>query len=91
LRLFHAYRYVRVKQYSLAEREEVKMQFKHRIRINVKDGSSEANILEGAECRLPTKFLRFLFGDFTTVYLLSPGQNVESVEVHEVKGGVGQR
>lgn len=33
------------------------------------------------------RLLRLLFGDFTTVYLLSPGQSVESVEVHEVKEG----
>ena len=30
---------------------------------------------------------RFLFGDFQQVYLLSPGQTVESVNISEVKEG----
>ena len=63
------------------------MAFKHRIRINVTEDKSKTKILEGANRRLPLRLLRFLFGEFTTVYLLSPGESVESVEVHEVKGG----
>lgn len=63
------------------------MAFKHRIRINVTDDKSKTKILEGANRRLPLRLLRFLFSEFTTVYLLSPGESVESVEVHEVKGG----
>lgn len=63
------------------------MALKHRIRINVTDEKSKSTVLEGADRRLPTRLLRLLFGEFTTVYLLSPGQCVESVEVHEIKGG----
>lgn len=63
------------------------MALKHRIRINVMDEKSKTSVLEGAERRLPMRLLRWLFGEFTTVYLLSPGQSVESVEVHECKGG----
>lgn len=63
------------------------MALKHRIRINVMDEKSRTKVLEGADRRLPTRLLRLLFGEFSTVYLLSPGQSVESVEVHEVKGG----
>ncbi len=63
------------------------MALKHRICINITDEKSKRKVLEGAERRLPMKLLRFLFGEFTTVYLLSPGQSVESVEVHEVKKG----
>lgn len=63
------------------------MALKHRIRINITDEKSKTKVLEGADRRLPMRLLRFLFGEFTTVYLLSPGQSVESVEVHEVKGG----
>lgn len=63
------------------------MAFKHMIRINVSDEKSKTRVLEGADRRLPMRLLRLLFGDFTTVYLLSPGQSVESVEIHEVKGG----
>mgnify|MGYP000630221429 FL=1 len=63
------------------------MALKHRIRINVMDEKSRTKVLEGADRRLPARLLRLLFGEFSTVYLLSPGQSVESVEVHEVKGG----
>lgn len=63
------------------------MALKHRIRINVTDDKSRTKVLEGADRRLPARLLRLLFGEFSTVYLLSPGQSVESVEVHEVKGG----
>lgn len=63
------------------------MALKHMIRINVTNEKSKTRVLEGADRRLPMRSLRLLFGDFTTVYLLSPGQCVESVEIHEVKGG----
>lgn len=63
------------------------MALKHMIRINVTDEKSKTQVLEGADRRLPMRLLRLLFGDFTTVYLLSPGQSIESVEIHEVKGG----
>lgn len=66
------------------------MALKHMIRINVTDEKSKTRVLEGADRRLPMRLLRLLFGDFTTVYLLSPGQSVESVEIHEVKGGKRQ-
>lgn len=66
------------------------MAFKHRVRINVTDEKSKTRVLEGADRRLPVRLLRLLFGEFTTVYLLSPGQSVESVEVHELKGGNGE-
>lgn len=62
------------------------MGLKHRVKINVTDETeAKKRVLEGADKRLPRRLLRFLFGDFTTVYLLSPGQSVESVEIHEVK------
>lgn len=63
------------------------MALKYRIRINVTDEKSRIKVLEGADRRLPARLLRLLFGEFSTVYLLSPGQSVESVEVHEVKEG----
>ena len=37
--------------------------------------------------RLPSRIARFLFDDFTQVYLLAPGQTVESVDVKEIKEG----
>lgn len=68
------------------------MALKHKIVINVSDPEGRtANVLRGASVRLPARLVRFLFGDFTQVYLLAPGQTVESVDVHEVKEGGYQR
>ena len=53
------------------------MAVKHRIVINVSDsGGRKENVLKGADMRLPARLLKFLFGEFTQVYLLSPGQTV---------------
>lgn len=64
------------------------MAIKHKIVINVSNrGGRKANVLRGADVKLPTRLLKFLFGDFTQVYLLSPGQTVESVDIREVEEG----
>ncbi len=64
------------------------MAVKHKIVINVSDSSGrEENVLKGADVKLPARLLKFLFGEFTQVYLLSPGQTVESVDIREVEEG----
>lgn len=64
------------------------MALKHRITINVTDSHGKTGtVLKGADARLSARLARFLFGDFTQVYLLKPGQSVESVDVKEVKEG----
>ena len=64
------------------------MAVKHRIVINVSDsGGRRENVLKGADAKLPTRLLKLLFGEFTQVYLLSPGQTVESVDIREVEEG----
>lgn len=64
------------------------MALKHRITINVSDpNGKKANVLRAADMKLPSRIARFLFGGFTQVYLLAPGQTVESVDVREVKEG----
>ena len=64
------------------------MGLKHKIIINVSDPSGKkATILQGADIRLPSRIIKFLFGDFTQVYILAPGQTVESVDVKEIKEG----
>ncbi len=61
---------------------------KHKITINVTDPNGrKANVLRGADMTLPARLVRFLFGDFQQVYLLSPGQTVESVNISEVREG----
>lgn len=64
------------------------MAIKHKIVINVSDPNGrKANVLRGADVKLPARLLKFLFGDFTQVYLLSPGQTAESVDIREVEEG----
>lgn len=60
---------------------------KHKVTINVADSGGKSTLLKGANLTLPTRLVRFLFGDFTQVYLLSPGQTVESVDIREIKEG----
>lgn len=64
------------------------MALKHKITINVTDARGKhTTVLRGARRRIPERLVRFLFGDYTQVYLLAPGQTVESVDVREVKEG----
>ena len=64
------------------------MALKHKVVINVSDsGGRKRNVLKGADMKLPARLVRFLFGDFTQVYLLAPGQTVESVDIREVREG----
>ncbi len=68
------------------------MRMKHRVRINVADESNgKQRVLEGADMRLPSRLIRWLFGDYSTVYLLKPGQYIDSVEVHEVKPDTAEK
>lgn len=44
------------------------MAIKHKIVINVSDSQGKtANVLKGANVKLPTRLIKFLFGDFTQV------------------------
>ena len=64
------------------------MAMKHRITINVTDPDGRRErLLRGADMKLPARLLRFLFGDFQQIYLLSPGQTIESVNIKEVREG----
>lgn len=64
------------------------MALKHKVTLQVANHSGKpATVLRGATMTLPTRLLKLLFGGFTQVYLLSPGQTVESVSVQEVKEG----
>lgn len=64
------------------------MKLRHRIRINVTDSSGRrTRVLSGGVRHLPMKLLTALFGENTEVLILSPGQSVQSVEIHEMKGG----
>lgn len=61
---------------------------KHQVVINVtNDKGKKISVLKGA-CRLmPERIVKWLFGNYTQVYLLKPGDSVESVDVKEVGKG----
>ena len=58
---------------------------KHRVIINVvKDDGEKVPVVKGAVRYLPRKIVEWLFGEYTQVYLLKPGETVGSVDVIEV-------
>ena len=64
------------------------MALRHKITINVTDSHGKsARVLMGAEMKLTARLARFLFGEFTQVYLLVLGQTVNSVDIHELNEG----
>ncbi len=64
---------------------------KHKVSINVADRSGhKTEVVHGSRVKLPKRLLKLLFGDFCEVFVLTPGQTVESVEIHELRqGGAG--
>lgn len=62
---------------------------KHQVVINVTNPNGESvSVLRGAQLTLPKRIVKWLFGDYTQVVLLNPGQTVEFVNVKEIKEGV---
>ena len=65
------------------------MNLKHKVRINVTDDvGNKENVLQGGVRYLPRKIAQWLFGENLEILVLTPGQSVQSVEIHEVKKGV---
>ena len=64
------------------------MAIKHKVTINVTDENGRnIKVLRGGQITLPQKIIKLLFGDYRQVFLLDPGQSVESVDVKEIKEG----
>lgn len=66
------------------------MNLQHKVQINVarKDGSQKKAVIKSGISKIPQRLLNFLFGEFTEVLVLTPGQSVQSVEIYEIgKGG----
>ena len=63
------------------------MQIKHRVRINVADrNGNQQNVLESRKLRVPQRIMKFLFGDFCEVLVLTPGNSVQGVEIEQLRG-----
>jgi len=65
------------------------MNLQHKVQINVarKDGSQKKAVIKSGVSKIPQRLLNFLFGEFTEVLVLTPGQSVQSVEIHEIGEG----
>ena len=59
---------------------------KHQVIINVvkENGEKTPVVVKGAIRTLPARIVKWLFGEYTQVYLLKPGETVSSVDVVEV-------
>lgn len=64
------------------------MKLQHRVQINVaQEGSSNQQVLKSRGRKIPARLLRFLFGEYSEVLVLTPGKTVRSVEIHEIQKG----
>jgi hypothetical protein len=67
----------------------VKLQ--HRVRINVaQGGGGTQGVLRSRGRKVPARLIRFLFGEYSEVLVLTPGKTVRSVEIHETQEGVNE-
>lgn len=63
------------------------MKLKHKVRIKIADRKGGAqDVLESGRIRLPKRLLTFLFGEFSEILVLTPGETVQGVEIQEMRG-----
>ncbi len=59
---------------------------KHIVKINIANRRGEKQrILTSTRLSLPKRLLRFLFGDFCQILVLTPGETVEGIEINETR------
>ena len=59
---------------------------KHTVKINIANRRGEKhNVLTSTRVSIPCRILRFLFGDFCQVLVLTPGETVEGIEINETR------
>ncbi|ANP70899.1 hypothetical protein GTH52_00925 [Clostridium tyrobutyricum] len=64
------------------------MSLKHKVCINIAQPSGNPNpVIESCTKQIRKRLLNFLFGEKVNVLVLTPGDSVETVEIHELKGG----
>lgn len=54
--------------------------------FTIRNGNKET-VLQGCVRNLPRKLVEWLFGENMEILVLTPGQSIESVEIHEIKKG----
>ena len=59
---------------------------KHRIQIKVaRPDNTLQTVMAAKRVCLPMKLFKLVFGDFKDILVLTPGETVRGVEVHEVR------
>lgn len=59
---------------------------KHTVKTNIANRRGEKhNVLTSTRVSIPRRILRFLFGDFCQVLILTPGETVEGIEINETQ------
>lgn len=62
------------------------MNQKHKVNVNIQNSRGERQkVLSSTRMSLPRRLIKLLFGDFCDVLVLTPGANVKSVEISEIK------
>ncbi|WP_296557504.1 hypothetical protein [uncultured Acetobacterium sp.] len=66
------------------------MSLKHKVSISIaqQDGR-ESSVIKSGSVQVRNKLLKFLFGEKVNVLVLTPGDSVETVEIHQIGGGKG--
>ena len=64
------------------------MGIKHKVCINIaKPSGTPSPVVRSGTMQIRKRILDFLFGQQVNVLVLSPGDSVQTVEIHELKGG----
>ena len=59
---------------------------RHIVRINIASRRGDKQrVLTSTRVSLPRRLLRFLFGDFCQVLVLTPSETVEGIEINETR------
>jgi len=64
------------------------MSLKHKVCINISRKNADPEpIMRGGQKTIRSRLLNFLFGEKVGVFVLTPGQSVELVEIRELPEG----
>ena len=59
---------------------------KHTVKINIANRQGDKrSVIRSTKVSIPHRILRFLFGDFCHVLVLTPGETVEGIEINEMR------
>ena len=59
----------------------------HKVKVTISDSKgNKKTVLNSTKKKIPERFLTWLFGEFREVLVLKPGQTVNTIEIHEIKG-----